>query len=610
MCGIAGWLDFETNITGNDAVLEAMSKTLERRGPDSHGEYKVAEGCLLHRRLAVIDPQNGLQPMTRMKGDTSYTITYNGELYNTEELRHDLAARGYEFITRSDTEVLLTSYIEWGEACLERLNGIYAFAVWNAEKKELFAARDRIGVKPFFYYVYKNGFIFGSELKTLLANPMVEPLLDEDGIRELFLLGPGRKPGSGVIYGVKELKPGKYLKLDREHLTVKPYWSLTAEEHPDSETETIAHTRELLSDAISRQLVSDVPLCCLLSGGLDSSIISAVAAENCRKRGKKLTTYSVDYQDNDKYFKANAFQPTEDAPFIEQMSNYIGSDHRRILLSNLDLADALDDAVFARDLPGMADIDSSLLLFSREIKKDYTVGVSGECADEIFGGYPWYHREDILFREAFPWSRSARLRESLLKPGTLGCNAVEYIQSQYRDTVSRVSRLPGESRKNARMREMFCLNFSWFMQTLLDRKDRMSMYCGLEMRVPFCDHRLVEYAYNMPWEFKALYGREKGILRKAFEGILPYEIIWRKKSPYPKTMNPVYEKKVTEKVFTILEDGSPIGELVDFKRLRELAEHPEQVKEPWYGQLMRTPQMFAYLYQLHVWMKQYKIRLK
>ena len=277
MCGIAGWLDFETNITGNDAVLEAMSKTLERRGPDSHGEYKFAEGCLLHRRLAVIDPQNGLQPMTRMKGDASYTITYNGELYNTEELRHDLAARGYEFVTRSDTEVLLTSYIEWGEACLERLNGIYAFAVWNAEKKELFAARDRIGVKPFFYYVYKNGFIFSSELKTLLANPMVEPLLDEDGIRELLLLGPGRKPGSGVIYGVKELKPGEYLKLDRERLTVKPYWFLTAEEHPDSETETIAHTRELLNDAISRQLVSDVPLCCLLSGGLDSSFYPTTA---------------------------------------------------------------------------------------------------------------------------------------------------------------------------------------------------------------------------------------------------------------------------------------------------------------------------------------------
>ncbi len=610
MCGIAGWIDTQRYLPDQQTVLDAMSKTLERRGPDDHGQYVEANASLLHRRLAVVDPENGRQPMIAETGEETYVLVYNGELYNTDDLRRRLEKIGCEFHSHSDTEVLLNAYVMWGDACLEDLNGIFAFAVWEKNSRRLFAARDRMGVKPFYYYEYPDGLIFGSEIKALLANPLVAPDVDAEGLNQIFLLGPGAIPGHAVYRGMRELAPGYSLSYQPAvGVKVHRWWKLTAQEHTEDENTTVEHVRSLLTDSIRRQLVSDVPLCTLLSGGLDSSIISAVAAREYHEQGRQLTTYSVDYIDNAKYFQRNLFQPAPDSEFIGEMVDAIGSNHRNIVLDNAAQADALLDAVRARDYPGMADIDSSLLLFCRAIKPDYTVGLSGECADEIFGGYPWYHREEILFEDTFPWSRSVDLRRSILQPDVLKGDSAEYVRAEYLRTLQDTEKLPGESKKEARMREMFRLNTDWFMQTLLTRKDRMSMYSGVEMRVPFCDHRLVEYAYNLPWELKSLHGREKGILREAFSDILPERIAWRKKSPYPRTFSPAYFDRVMALFLQAMEEGSPLKDMLDFDRLRELAEHPDDLKEPWYGQLMRVPQIFAYLLQIHWWMKENHVRI-
>lgn len=611
MCGIAGWLDFNKDITNYDKVINEMSLSLGNRGPDDSGTYIQHEIALIHRRLIVIDPLNGVQPMKKNgKGDL-YTIIYNGELYNTAELQKELLCLGYNFTGHSDTEVLLTAFIEWGENCLEKLNGIFAFAVWKEKEKSLFIARDRLGVKPLYYYKYEDGIIFASEIKALLKNPLVRPVIDDEGLKQIFLLGPGKICGSGIIKGIKELKPAEFIQFNKNYFNIKQYWKLSAKEHTQNLDQTIEQTRFLVTDSIKRQLVSDVPLACFLSGGLDSSIISMIASNSYREKGKFLTTYSVDYKDNSAFFEKNKFQPDSDNKYITLMADFIKSNHVNIVLDNIEVAKALYEASLARDLPGMADIDSSLLLFCREVKKNNTVCVSGECADEIFGGYPWYHDEKILFNDTFPWSQSVEMRKKLVQNGVLKDGCDEFVREQYLQTVQDTDYLPSENKLSRRMREMFMLNFKWFMQTLLDRKDRMSMYCGLEVRVPFCDHRLVEYAYNMPWEFKSLKGREKGIVREAFKDLLPKEIVWRAKSPYPKTFNPIYLNFVKEKLNEIMQDkNSLLPKLINKCYLKELLAMSPNVADPWYGQLMRLPQIFAYLIQTDYIFKEYKIEIE
>ncbi len=610
MCGIAGWIDYNQDLRSCENVVSDMSDTLKRRGPDADGVYFGQNVCLIHRRLIVIDPENGKQPMIYENGSSRYIIVYNGELYNTNSLRSELMSLGYSFQGHCDTEALLYAYVQWGKNCLEKLNGIYAFAVWDEKNRSLFLARDRMGVKPLFFYPYKDGLVFASVIKTLLKNPHVKPEIDEDSLKEIFLLGPGRTGGNGIIRGVRELCPGECAFFDKDGLKIEKYWSLEAREHTDDLKRTIEKTRYLISDAIKGQLVSDVPLCCFLSGGLDSSIITKLASDHYRDENKgPLTTYSVDYPDNQKYFVRNAFQPNTDREYIKMMTDFTGSENREVLVSNGDLADALCDATDARDLPGMADVDSSLLLFCEQIKKDFTVALSGECADEVFGGYPWYHNKEILFEETFPWSRSLSLRRRILKKGALQ-KGEEYVSQKYSDTVAGTSTLPGESRLNQRMRQMFMLNLNWFMQTLLDRKDRMSMHHGLEVRVPFCDHRIVEYSYNMPWEFKSYQGREKGIVREAMRGLLPEDILWRKKSPYPKTHHPDYFQKVVKRIGEIRRSkDSPIAELVNWQSVQEIIDNPGLVSEPWYGQLMRAPQILAYLIQVDCWIREFHLSI-
>jgi len=603
MCAIAGIL----NLYASASTIDSMKRTMVRRGPDDFGVFVGEDVTLLHARLAVIDVQAGRQPMTlRFRGE-EYTIIYNGELYNTDELRAELTGLGHEFKTHSDTEVLLHGYAQWGREVLHKLNGIFAFAVWEAKKKRLFLARDRIGVKPLFYAEHGGGLLFASEIKTILKYPGFRAAIDIEGASEILLIGPGRTPGCGVFKGVREIEPGCYGIWEQGRLTVKRYWRLTDGPHTESFEETAEHVRWLVEDAIRRQLVSDVPIGCFLSGGLDSSLICAVAAEHMAGQGRRLDTFSVDYDRNREFFVPGKFQPNSDADFLGPMEEFLNAKSHRVVLTADQLDAALEEATEARDLPGMADVDFSLLLLCREIRTHVTVALSGECADEIFGGYPWYRDANIRARAGFPWSQNLEQRRELLT-GRLACmtDAREYVMSRYAKTLLECDIDPDAPPVEKQTKQMVNLNFRWFMQTLLDRKDRMSMYSGLEVRVPFCDDRIAEYLYRIPWEMKDHGGFEKGLLRHAMGGRLPENILWRKKSPYPKTHDPRYLALMRKRLDTLLEDKhAPIWQLLRSDRVFRMAD--EEMDWPWYGQLMRTPQTIAYFCQIDHWLRNYNV---
>lgn len=609
MCGIAGEVSFSHSVIKNKDSFLRMQKVLAPRGPDQNGMIIKDNVALIHTRLAVIDIDNGKQPMTVKYGDKEFTIIYNGELYNTNEIRNELLEKGYYFSSHSDTEVVLKAFIEWKELCVEKFNGIFAFAIWDDYKKELFFARDRMGVKPFFYTIQNNSFIFGSEIKALLTHDYVEAIIDENSIAEIMFLGPGRTPGCGVYKDIQELKPACWGVFSKTGIKIRKYWTLKDREHKDSFEVTVEKVKHLVNDAITRQLVSDVPVGTFLSGGLDSSIISSIANSYFQEKSERLQTFSVTYEDNDKHFVKSKFQPNSDTEYIKLMVSFLNSEHHLITLKNEDLAEALYNAVDARDLPGMTDVDSSLLLFCKEIKKHCTVALSGECADEIFGGYPWFRDKKIKAINGFPWSQSIKLRKTFIRDEIKLPDAEEYVMLRYNNTIINTSKIKNISSYESRTREMTKLNLDWFMQTLLDRKDRMSMYNGLEVRVPFCDYRIAEYLYSVPWEYKEYNSYEKGLLRKAMNGILPNEVLWRKKSPYPKTHNPVYMKIVSEKLSDIIEnDSSPVLSFIKKEELQKLLKTVSN--EPWYGQLMTTPQTIAYFIQINYWLEKYRITIK
>lgn len=610
MCGIAGAVSYYCNVKDEKNRFLQMQKVLEPRGPDACGAYFCENAALLHTRLAVIDLKNGAQPMQTEYGGKHYTVVYNGELYNTEEIRRDLLACGHTFFGHSDTEVLLKAYIEWGEKCVERFNGIFAFAIWDNERQSLFMARDRIGVKPLFFAKTDTHFLFASEIKAILASKLIKPEVTTEGISEIMLIGPGRTPGYGVFQNISELPPAHYACLTRDGFNIKRYWELRDAPCTDSFEQAVEKVRYLVTDAIKRQLVSDVPVCTFLSGGLDSSIISSVADRYFYARGEQLHTFTVGYKNNDRYFKASKFQPNSDSQFVGIMNSYLHAKNHLVEIDTDALVQALYDAVDARDLPGMADVDSSLLLFCREIKKQGTVALSGECADEIFGGYPWYRDETIRMTNGFPWAQSTKYRMTFLNADLANqIDAESYVYAKYADTLRRTDKISGLSDTESRMKEMMKLNLEWFMQTLLDRKDRMSMACGLEVRVPFCDYRIAEYLYTVPWEYKDYKHYEKGLLREAVKDLLPEEILWRKKSPYPKTHNPAYLAAVRKELQKVLDNPSaPIFALVKRTALQALM--TADVQEPWYGQLMTTPQTIAYFVQMNYWLEKYQIQIK
>ncbi len=603
MCAIAGAINQSDLFYNDPRVAVEIRNCLKHRGPDQDGIYIKDEAVLIHTRLAIIDVENGIQPMIAEHGGEEYVIVYNGELYNTDEIKSQLISLGHEFKTHADTEVVLKAFIQWREDALKRFNGIFGFAIWEANKKSLFIARDKLGVKPLFYGLFGDKLLFASEIKGILCNPIAKPRVNTSGIAEIMLIGPGRTSGFGVFENIYELKPGECGYFKDGRLKTHMYFELSEQENNESFDEALEHTKFLVTDAIKRQMVSDVGIGTFLSGGLDSSGISSIVSGILKENGEQLKTFSVNYLDNDKYFKKNKFQPNSDNEFIKIMRDYLDSDHRVITVDTPELVETNYRAVDSRDLPGMVDVDSSLMLFCEKVKEDRSVVLSGECADELFGGYPWYRDKEIRMIDGFPWSQTTALRASLLNDRIKSrINPQAFVYQKYKDTISKVSGEFDKTETDKRMREMYLLNVYWFMQNLLERKDRMSMSCGLEVRVPFCDYRIAEYMYNVPWEYKDYKGREKGLLRKALEDVLPKEIVWRKKSPYPKTHNPSYTKAIDKEFKKMAEDkNSPIFEILKQSEVKKLVDTTDTVY--WYGQLMATPQTKAYLLQVNYWIK-------
>lgn len=614
MCGFVGFLNLRDNISNMKNILINMNSTLSKRGPDEDGYFIDNNIALGHKRLIVIDPEGGKQPMIKKYSYGEYVIVFNGQIYNFKELKQSLIEKNFSFDSKSDTEVLLKAFIHYGYDVVNYLNGVFAFAIWNSNTKELFLARDHFGVKPLFYTIKNNTLVFASEIKALFEYPGIEKILDSQGICELFGIGPAHTSGITVFKNIFEIKPAHFAIYNSSGFKTKKYWNLKSEEHTDNFETTCSKVKFLLNDSITKQLVSDVPLCTFLSGGLDSSIITKLAADYYQNNGMPpLDTYSIDYLDNDKNFVKNDFQPNSDNYYIDLMTKNSYTKNHKIIIDTPELASHLEDAMFARDMPGMADIDSSLLLFCKNVKPEMTVALTGECSDEIFGGYPWFFREDTLNCKTFPWSIAIDERQNLLNSSfNKKIDLKNYIDFRYNESLSEVEILNKDSKETAEKRKISYLTLNWFMQTLLDRSDRMSMYTGFEIRVPFCDYRLAQYLWNIPWEIKALEGREKGLLRYICRDFLPDEIIDRKKSPYPKTHNPTYLAEVKSKLTKIMENkNSPINNLLNREYILEILNtNGSSFSRPWFGQLMTGPQLMAYLCQVNMWLEKYQPKIE
>ena len=610
MCGIAGWVDFDADPgTGRD-VLRSMTDTLSCRGPDAEGQWLDGTGALGHRRLSVIDPVGGTQPMVASSDGTRTlaVLSFCGEVYNYRELRTELAARGHAFRTASDTEVLLAGYLEWGAAVAERLNGMFAFAVWDPRSHELLLVRDRLGVKPLYWAATGSGAVFGSEPKALLAHPGVHARVDADGLREV--LDMVKTPGQAVFAGMREVRPGWTVTVGPDGPAERRYWSLQAREHPDDLPATIQHVRDLLTDIVDRQLVADVPVCTLLSGGLDSSAVTALAARALAPA--PVRSFSVDFTGGE--FAPGAVRGEADAPYARDLAAHVGGQHTEVLLDPAELtSDAVRAAVLrATDLPPSywGDMWPSLYLLFLQIRRSSTVALSGEAADELFGGYLWFRNPGAVQADTFPWLTSGSARYfgglRLLDPGLLEkLDIPTYRADRYAEAVAEVPSLPDEDPMEARLRRVTHLNLTRFVQTLLDRKDRMSMAVGLEVRVPFCDHRLVEYVYNVPWAMKSFDGREKSLLRAAVADLLPQSVLGRVKTPYPATQDPAYAAALRGRLADLLASDSPALPLLDAAKCRALLDRPlGPVSRPYDRGSLETALW------LDAWLRQHSITLE
>ena len=603
MCSICGAINFKDGVSPEKA--EKMSAVMKRRGPDDSGVFFDGQVAFSHNRLAVMDVKNGAQPMAAEFCGRKFVIVYNGEIYNSPELRRKMKPLGAKFKTGCDTETVLWSYIIYGDDCVELLNGIFAFAVYDIYNKRVFFARDRLGVKPFYYSQKGDEFVFGSEMKSLLTLPEISRKIEKEGIWQLIFLTPVTLKGRTVFKDIMELPPAYCGSFSESGLDMREYWRLRAKEFKGTAEDAAAEVERLVCDAADRQSVSDVPLCTFLSGGLDSSVLTAVIAEKCRKQGTPLSTYSFEYENNKQSFRKSLFQPQGDDEYAVFLAEHLGTDHTVLTAESRAVAECLIPAVKARDFPGQADIDSSLLYFCREVKRGHTVAISGECSDEIFGGYPWFYRPEMLYRDFFPFIHEPMKRAGLFDPDFADPDeGYAFLSAEYKKIIAEAPVLPTDSDSMRQSRIATCLSAGYFMTSLLERKDRMSMYSGLEVRVPFADHRIIEYVYNVPWEIKFQNGVEKALLRNAFREWLPDKILYRKKSPYPKTHDPLYREAVTKMLRERLKAAGGVGELLDKEVLSSTLSGED---ETWFGQLMSTPQLIAWLVQFDVFIREYGV---
>ena len=539
-------------------------------------------------------------------------IAFDGVIYNSEELKRELRGRGVKFTKGDALEICLKGYREYGGDFFRKINGAFALALWDGKKRRTVLCRDKIGIKPLYYTRIRNKIFFGSKIQDVLEKSGIDAVVTKEGLCEIFALGPAKSRTNNIFQHIEEVLPAQYIVFESGKTEKSRYWQLESHVHEDTFPETVEKTAWLIKDAVKRQMQADVPICTFLSGGIDSSLVTAICAKELKKQGQQLNTFSFDFEGNQKYFKANAFQPSQDRPWVEKMVQYAGTKHRYLECDNEDLVSYLYKAVDAADLPCMADVEGSMLYFCEQTVKERKVVLTGEGADEIFGGYPWFYKEESFARRAFPWSFDMKTRQTLLLDEWIERLPMEeYAREAYEKTIADTPVLEGEKGREKRRREIAYLNLKWFMATLFDRMDRTSRYCNLDARVPFADERIVQYLWNVPWDMKYKNHTVKGLLRFAGEGLLPKDILWRKKSPYPKTYNPFYEKMLGEELKGVLaRQDAPVKQFLDAEKVKRFLSSPSDYGKPWYGQLMAGPQMLAYMLQVNYWLEKYKIKIK
>jgi asparagine synthase (glutamine-hydrolysing) len=617
MCGIAGWADFGGDLARERTVAEGMIDTLTCRGPDDRGLWTDGRVALGHTRLAVIDVGASRQPMVAEEdGRLLAVLSYNGEVYNFAELRTELERRGHRFRTRGDTEVVLRAYLEWGEQCASRLEGIFAFAVWDPRQQALVLVRDRLGIKPLYYARVRGAVLFGSEAKALLAHPAIEPVVDADGLREMF--SEARTPGAGVFRDIFEVQPGSTLTVRPDGAWHHRYWTLGAREHTEDLDSTVATIKEMLGDIVAREMVSDVPLALALSGGLDSSTLTALAAQARRRVGAEpVRSITVTYEGYSENFQPDLVRDAPDAPYAQQVADHVGTDHLELVLSSADLIDPASRlaCLRAQDKPTpFGDMDTSTFIAFRAVREHAKVALIGEVADEIFGGYSWVHIEDLAQQEMFPWVAFEQwhpgcregLGRALFDKGLMAkLDFDAYYGDGYQQAISEVPHVGGESPQERRMREICYLHLTRWLPMLLDRIDRLSMASGLEVRVPFCDHRLVEYMFNVPWAMKTFDGREKSLLRAAAADLLPRSVLERSKSPFPVSQDTGYARALyAELADTLADPNAPVAPFVDRAAATAMIAEAEGEAQDW---LFRMN--VEMVLQFNAWLKHYHVQL-
>lgn len=593
-------------------TIHNMSQALIHRGPDEQSFFYFPQGAfnqnfLLAGYIPGTFPHK-IQPVTSKYGDNSYTLLFDGFISNPEEIAMELEIQQLHTEKMSLEELLLLSFYRNGTDFVKQLRGAFALAIYDQNYKTLYLFRDALGLRPLFYCHQAGTLIFASEIKGLFPYPGIEAVLDKDGLTELLALGPARKSGSAIFSGISEVKPGHFITFGRDIFLEESYHHFTLEEHKDSYEDTMENISYLLNQSFDSLKGSVMPYASLLSGGLDSSVVTAKLAPDT---ASPLATYSLEFDNSRQFFKANAFQPALDTPFAEKMVTYLGTKHTVCNCSNKNQFDYLKKSVLAHDLPAMADVDASYLYFCEKVGNQHKIIFTGECADEIFCGYPWYHNnhEDL---KTFPWSADLSPRLALLKDELISSLPIrEYVETAYSDSCSEIG-LDGKNTPTEYLHQkIFYLTVRYFMQTLVNRGDRAAAVNSMDARVPFAHQALTEYLFHVPFEMKAKNGERKHLLRAYAANLLPEEIRIRKKSPYPKTYDPEYETMVNNKLLAELrKPDCPLLAIADRQKAENFCRQAKDLGRPWYGQLMAGPQLSAYYLQILYWIEEYNIQLK
>lgn len=558
MCGICGKLVFKGGRPLEASLVGSMLGTIQHRGPDDCGLYLSSHVALGHRRLSIIDLDRGHQPLSNE--DQSIIIVFNGEIYNYQELRNDLLSLGHTFKTHSDTEVILHLYEQYGEACLQKLRGMFAFAVWNERKRILFLARDRVGIKPLYYWRSADGLTFGSEIKAILADPAVKWKLNASVIDRFlaFFFVPGEETLFG---GVQKLPPGHYLLAQDGQVQVRQYWNLEFSEEPISEREARAKTIELLDEVVRLHMISDVPVGFLLSGGVDSTALLRFAVG---KSAFPLSSYTLGFSEN---------VIADERPYAKLAAEQYGSEHHEMTISFRDFADFLPKYVWYMEEPVCEPQAVALYYVSKMAREYVKVLISGEGGDEAFAGYPIYRnilwlerlkrllspfngtlRSGLQFVNGFAPTQKVGKYSPLLNvpfesyyysrtfsPAGFFNNEVENLYTadflahiNREQSLSPATTYLGQTKGKNVVNRMLYTDFKTSLpDDLLLKADKMTMANSLELRVPFLDHKLLEFAASLPAHYKVRRFTTKYVAKKALRGLLPHEILERRKAGFP-----------------------------------------------------------------------------